>query len=171
MIARAVREYDVAKANADRAAVAEEQISHLVREKSGVRAALEAEQKGLEDAMNAKRFEADEAKAKLEELERLVAQARTSVAEMLSATSAHETYTKECIDKAAAAQREEAQALEDLKARTSEREAAEAEAKAAQARAEELKQSLSFSRDSGMKAVAELTARIAEQAKQMEKAA
>lgn len=162
-IATAVRASSVAKQESDRATAEAEQAMVEALQKFDARNALQAERKQLEELLAAKRAEAEAAKAKIEELERTLREAKDSAGQICSAAALHEARANECADKESAAQTEEMHAVERMQACNASRDAAKAAAASAQERVESLKQTLSAHRTNGLEASQALAKRIAEQ--------
>lgn len=163
-IAQAVRASSVAKQESERATAEAEQAMVAALQKFDVRNALKTEREQLEQLLTAKRAEAEAAKAKVEELERALQQAKDSAGQISSAMSLHEAGANECADRERTAQMEEAHAVERMQACNASRDAAKAAAASAQERVDALKQSQSH-RTNGVEASQALAARIAEQVK------
>jgi hypothetical protein len=164
-VANAERASTVAKAESDRAAAEAEQAMLVALQKCDVRNALQAERKQLEELLAAKRAEAEAAKAKVEELERALQEAKDSAGQIHSAMTLHEVRANECADKESAAVTEETHAVERMQVCNASRDAAQAAAESARERVETLKQTLSARRTNGLEASQALAARIAEQVK------
>lgn len=169
--AQAMRTYQCAQAKADEAvskvtavaaaeAEAKQRADALVHDHS----VLAGELKSIETQVNAKRTEADTAKAEIAELERRLGELQRMSQTVFSDLALHESRARECSVRETAAARSAAEAAARAASRKSEREAAEAAAQAARERAEALKADLPPVQEAGaIEDLQRLTARITEQ--------
>jgi len=151
--AQAVADYKWAKEKAEAAVTLEQQANELAHAAVEHHRALVSERQETDSLVVSTRVDAEAAKAKVEELQEQLRDARRLVDQTLSALEPREARAKELAANEAAAQRKAAEAAAGVTACQSARAQAEKDVEAAQKRAESLTSE-----------IAELSARIAQQA-------
>jgi trimeric autotransporter adhesin len=156
--AQATADYTAAKEKAEAAAILEQQANELAHAALGHHNAVLAERQEADKLAAATRADAEAAKAKVEELQDQLRDARRLSDQSLSALAPRENRAKELAANEAAAQRKATEAAASVTACQSARAQAEKDAEAAQKRAETL-----------TREIAELSARIAHQAAEVQR--